>query len=314
MSASRVLELIAPSGYAPDNTVIQRGVDKLQSLGFAVQNLAATQRRHLRFAGTAAERVAEINALADPDRPLPDVILAVRGGYGAVQLLAELDYDALGRRFRDAPVPIVGHSDFTALQMALLARADITTFAGPMLLADFGASPPSDFTQHHFAAVLDASEHRVQWQMKAEDGGGQGGLDVSGRLWGGNLAMLCSLIGTPYFPQVDGGILFVEDVNEPPYRVERMLYQLHLAGVLHRQKALILGDFSQYRVTDYDNGYDMAPMVEAMRAVTGVPIVTGLPFGHTADKLTLPVGGQAHLVADATQATLTMSHYPHKAA
>lgn len=304
---NRLVELIAPSGYAPNAEVAERGVQMLERLGYNVSNREALARRYLRFAGTDAERVAEINQLARGDRPLPDIVLAVRGGYGAVHLLDHLDYEGLHRRLSGTPVAIVGHSDFTALQLALLSQAHLTTFAGPMLLADFGAETPSDFTLGQFRSVLGAPSHSVGWTGD----GASGDIDVAGPLWGGNLAMVCSLIGTRYLPRVEGGVLFVEDVNEPPYRVERMIYQLHQTGILARQRALVLGDFSEYRVSDYDNGYDMAAMIENVRRVVGIPIVTDMPFGHCRDKLTLPVGGQARLQTAGAQVTLTLTGYPY---
>ncbi|WP_353193783.1 muramoyltetrapeptide carboxypeptidase [Pandoraea pnomenusa] len=310
MTQTRLIELIAPSGYAPDADVATRGVEALEQLGYTVGNREALSRRYLRFAGTDAQRIAEINALAERDHPVPDIILAVRGGYGAVHLLDQLDYEGLHRRLSGTPVAIVGHSDFTAIQLALLAQSHLTTFAGPMLLADFGADPLSEFTLNQFQTVLRSPTHVVEWQGD----GASGDVDVSGTLWGGNLAMVCSLIGTRYLPQIEGGVLFVEDVNEPPYRVERMLYQLHQSGILARQRALVLGDFSQYRVSDYDNGYDMIAMIESMRKVVGIPIVTDMPFGHCADKLTLPVGGQARLQTASAQVRLSLTGYPYMAA
>ncbi|MNN64900.1 Murein tetrapeptide carboxypeptidase [compost metagenome] len=126
--------------------------------------------------------------------------------------------------------------------------------------------------------------------------------------------MLAHLVGSPYLPQVPGGILFVEDVNEHPYRVERMVLQLLHAGVLDKQKALLLGDFSAYRLTDYDNGYDFEQMVAYLRAHLPVPVLTGLPFGHGRDKATLVVGAQATLNSNEDGFSLTMRGYPCLAA
>ena len=122
--------------------------------------------------------------------------------------------------------------------------------------------------------------------------------------------MLTHLAGTPYLPQIDGGILFVEDINEHPYRVERMLLQLLHAGVLARQKAILLGDFSSYRLSDYDNGYDFSAMLAYLKAQLTVPILTGLPFGHLRDKVTLAVGCDAELESDAHAFQLHMTAYP----
>ena len=121
--------------------------------------------------------------------------------------------------------------------------------------------------------------------------------------------MLSHLVGTSWMPRIEGGILFIEDVNEHPYRVERMLLQLWHAGLL-RQKAILFGDFSSYRLSEYDNGYDFAAMLEYLRGQLGVPLLTGLPFGHMRDKVTLAVGSQAHLQSDGTVCSLAMRAYP----
>src|SRR6201996_5801498 len=305
MIAHRTFELVAPSGYPHDPDAIHRALHRLHAEGHRVEGVSATERRYQRFAGTDGERAAELNRLADPSRKLPDIVLAVRGGYGAVRILHGLDYDGLQRRLTDQPVALVGHSDFTAVQPALLARAGLKTFGGPMLMSDFGAEDLSEFTMQHFWSAL------TQPTMTVTSNAPQAQTaDVSGTLWGGNLAVLTSLIGTQYMPPVQGGILFVEDVNEQPFRLERMLYQLHLSGILAQQQALVLGDFSGGKPYDYDNGYDVHAMIEQVRSVVGIPVITGLQFGHVPNMLTLPVGADAHLVANAHGFKLTASGYP----
>jgi muramoyltetrapeptide carboxypeptidase len=305
MNHSRTFDLIAPSGYPGDDAEARRGIAWLNAHGHHVRHVDVTTRKYLRFAGTDRERAGDLNALADADRPLPDVALAVRGGYGAVRLLHGLDYDALQDRLGGSDTVICGHSDFTAIQMALLAQAGLTTFAGPMLCRNFGAEQVNRHTIEHFFRVLDQS--RLEVRSRIAD---QPRVDVEGTLWGGNLAIITSLIATPYLPDIKGGILFVEDVNEHPFRVERMLYQLHLSGVLAQQQALVLGNFSEYRVSEYDNGYDLHAMIEQMRAVVSIPVVTGLNFGHTDEMLTLPVGANARLSADAGGFVLSVQDYP----
>ncbi len=306
MTVHRTFELIAPSGYPHDPSAVHRAISRLRAEGHRIDGVQATERRYQRFAGTDGQRAAELNRLADPTRELPDIVLAVRGGYGAVRILHGLDYDGLQRRLSGQPIAFVGHSDFTAIQLALYARAGVTTFGGPMLCSDFGAEDLSSFTMHHFWEALTKPEFTVKSTAPQPQT-----LDVSGMLWGGNLAVLTSLIGTPYLPPVDGGILFVEDVNEQPFRIERMIYQLHLSGILARQQALVLGDFSGGKPFDYDNGYDLREMVNQIRSVVGIPVVTGLQFGHIPDMVTLPVGAFAHLSANAHGFELTVSGYPH---
>lgn len=304
---SRTIDLIAPSGYPHDPAAVERGIGRLRAQGHRLENLDATRRRFQRFGGTDSERAADLNRLADPSRPLPDIVLAVRGGYGASRILHGLDYDGL-RRLADEPVALVGHSDFTAIQCALYARSAVKSFGGPMFAGNFGAEHLSAFTMHHFWQAISQPKFTVTSQTPQRQS-----VDVTGMLWGGNLAILAALVGTPYLPPVDGGILFIEDVNEHPFRIERMIYQLHQAGVLGRQQAVIMGEFSGGRLSDYDNGFSLDAVIEQMRATTGVPFVTGLQFGHVDNLLTLPFGATAHLVANERGFTLALSDYPHLA-
>jgi muramoyltetrapeptide carboxypeptidase len=116
------------------------------------------------------------------------------------------------------------------------------------------------------------------------------GLETRGTLWGGNLAIVCAMLGTSHWPSVRGGVLFLEDVGEHPYRIERMLLQLHQAGVIARQKAVLLGTFTEWEKAPNDRGYGLKEAIEALRHRTSVPILTGLPFGHVRTRVTLPVG------------------------
>lgn len=309
MTHAPTIQLIAPSGW-PDPEALARGIERLRTAGCVVRGEMSGLRRHLRFAGRDSQRAAEINALADPYRDLPDIVMAVRGGYGVHRLLEDLDYAGLRRRLRGGSCALVGHSDITALSLALLAQADLVTFAGPMLAHDFGGETTSRFTLDAFWNTLRASESTVRWQCQT-----LAPIESDGTLWGGNLATLCSLVGTRYLPDIQNGILFLEDVGEPLFRVERMFHQLHHAGVLARQRAVLLGDFSGYRTDEYDSAYDMEAVVRELRRIASVPVVTRLPFGHCADKLTLPIGAPAHLRVDVDgNAELHFSGYPHLAA
>lgn len=301
------IRLIAPSGYPHDRDAMTRGVARLREAGGVVDGSEVLERSVSRFAGSDAERAADLNALATLGA-LPDIALAVRGGYGATRLLEHLHYGALRERLDGQSLALVGHSDFTAIQLALLAKAGLATFSGPMLGPDFGAAEPSAFTLEHFWNTLRSGQGQAEWTTSGEHA-----LDVAGPLWGGNLAVLCSLLGTPYLPCVDGGILVVEDIGEPPFRIERLLYQLHLSGVLGRQRALVLGDFVQCRPAGYDNGYDLDEAFAQIRKVAGIPVLDGLPFGHAPGKVTLPFGVPARLQVSGAQAALSFSGYPHLA-
>ncbi|GJG95514.1 muramoyltetrapeptide carboxypeptidase [Cupriavidus pauculus] len=304
MSQPTEVRLIASSGYPHDVAIAARGCAWLKHHGYHVSNPDILARRYQRFGGTDDERLADLHAIGTGKGK--ELTLAVRGGYGLARLLARIDFARIAEQARASGTPIVGHSDFTAFQLAYLAATGGVTFAGPMLLADFGEEHVDPFMWSHFEAILRDPAHRIEVsapQVAAP-------ATVEGTLWGGNLAMLCSLLGTPYMPKVAGGIVFLEDINEPPYRVERMLLQLLQAGVLDSQQAIVLGDFSNYRTTDYDNGYDMAAVFGYLREHLRIPVLTDLPFGHCPRKLTLPVGAQARLEASADGFTLALSGYP----
>ncbi len=299
------IRLIAPSGYPHDRDAMTRGVARLQAAGCTVDGLDVLDRTEHRFAGRDAERVNDLNRLAIAPH-LPDIALAVRGGYGATRLLEHIHYGALRERLVGTSTLLVGHSDFTAIQMALYVKSGLTTFGGPMLGPDFGAPELNGLMWEHFWRAVGEPEATASWATPST-----AELDVEGPLWGGNLAMLCSLLGTPYFPKIDGGILFVEDVGEPPFRIERLLYQLHLSGVLDRQRALVLGHFTHCRPHSYDNGYDTDAAFNHISQVAHIPVVRGMPFGHEPDKFTLPFGALARLRVAAGQASLRFGGHPH---
>ncbi|QYF92945.1 muramoyltetrapeptide carboxypeptidase [Massilia sp. PAMC28688] len=293
------IAIVAPSGYTLDDAALARGIAWFEAQGHTIHNYFDTCGVHQRFGGTDDARLAQLEAaVANPD---VQVVMALRGQYGLTRLLPQIDF----ARMAASGKIFVGHSDFTAFQMGLLARAGGASYAGPMFLPDFCAGEPDAFTVSEFFQCLGSRNHRITQAARRNPT-----LNVSGTVWGGNLAMLMSLLGTGYFPDIDDGILFVEDVNEHPYRIERMLLQLMQAGVLARQKALILGDFSAYKITPADNGYDFDAMLAYLRQTLPCPVLTGLQFGHCARRVTIPVGARATLWSDAVHFELLISGYP----
>jgi muramoyltetrapeptide carboxypeptidase len=307
------IHLIAPSGASLDASSPLAGIEWLQKQGIEVLNATCVSRVEQRFAGSDAERLAEINQIAtlSPD----SVVVAMRGGYGLHRLLPGIEWSAISKAVKSG-IQICGHSDFTVFQLGLLAQTGSVTLAGPMLNFDFACQgeqgdgvTPNTFMWAHFQKAI--TERKLDCAIRAAQpflrnpASGQ----ASGMLWGGNLTVLAGLVGTPYLPnqqQTQGGILFLEDVNEHPYRIERMLMQLLDAGILANQSAILLGGFSSYRLYDNDRGYDLETAIEAInqRLPKNIPVLTGLPFGHQAEKLTLPVGAQAHIQYDASGFTI----------
>ncbi|ECB6067115.1 muramoyltetrapeptide carboxypeptidase [Salmonella enterica subsp. enterica serovar Bredeney] len=298
-----LFHLIAPSGYCINQQAALRGVQRLTDAGHQVENDEVIRRRYQRFAGTDAERLADVNSLASLTSP-DTIVMPVRGGYGASRLLDRIDWQALASRQQRDPLLICGHSDFTAIQAGLLAQADVITFSGPMLAANFGAETLNTFTEQHFWLALRKAQFTVEWQGDGPQ------CDVQGTLWGGNLAMLISLIDTPWMPTIDKGILVLEDVNEHPFRVERMLLQLEYAGILNRQSAIVLGSFSGAAPNEYDAGYSLESVYAFLRSRLSVPLITGLDFGHEQRTVTLPIGANATLKNTRQGTQLTLSGHP----
>jgi muramoyltetrapeptide carboxypeptidase len=296
MSRARRIGMVAPSGYLPDPKVIDRAAAFFRGRGWRVETGDSVFAREERFAGPDDLRLSDLQRFAVD--PALDVVLTARGGYGITRVLGRVNFAAFAAR---APV-IVGYSDFTAFHLAYLAHGGVS-FAGPSA-GDFGARTPDPYTVEHFFGVLQTRRYAVKFDAEGP------ACAVEGRLWGGNLALVCALVGTPFLPRVRGGILFLEDVNEPAYKIERMLVQLAQAGILERQRAILLGAFDPVPPMPNDNGYSLASVVKFLRKLTAAPVVTGLPFGHVARKLTLPVGGRAALTVRRGRAQLALSRYP----
>jgi len=295
---SKHIYIYSPAGAVRDKAAFKRAVQRLRAQGHAVEIDEAALAVHQRFAGDDATRLAVLHRIA---ALRPSVALATRGGYGLTRLLDRIDWKRITKSV-DAGTRWVGMSDMTSLQLGLLAHGGGITWAGPLACDDFGRSAAEggvdDVTEGCFVEAMSGALEAVGFRSDA----GFDGLDVRGTLWGGNLAIVNSLLATPHWPRVKGGILFVEDVNEHPYRVERNLLQLHQAGVLDAQKAIVLGALSGWRKSPNDRGYSLAAMLARVRAATRTPILTGLPFGHVATKVTLPVGAKVRLLVDRRQA------------
>lgn len=324
----------SPSGAVRDKAAFKRGVARLQALGHEVEIDAAALASHLRFAGDDETRLAAIHRAAASGA---DVAMISRGGYGLSRILAGIHYKKVAKAI-DKGMLFVGISDFTAFQNAVLARTGAITWAGPALCEGFGVGSKPDMVEGHgdgdvklpddimeacFDDLLRGQGEGAGWRQNREPtplvvnsttvdtkalGQGASVRTKNGVLWGGNLSLLTSLLGTPYFPQIKGGLLFLEDVAEHPYRIERMLTQLLHAGVLGRQKAVVLGQFTEFKLVPHDRGYKLATVMDWLRQQIKIPVVTNLPYGHVATKVLLPVGAKADLMLDGRDALLFWGH------
>lgn len=302
------LYIYSPSSAVRDKAGLRRAVARLKAQGHEVEIDPAALSSHQRFAGDDDTRLAAIERAASSGA---DAALTTRGGYGLTRLLPRLPCKRLDKAVAQG-TRFVGLSDFTALQMAVLARHGTPTWAGPALLEDWaGEAEPDEIMQACFDDLLVGQGEGTGWRLPATDVKAHPALATEAGwstpravLWGGNLSVVTSLLGTPYFPDVRSGLLFLEDVNEHPYRIERMLTQLLHAGVLARQKAVLLGAFNRYQLTPHDRGYRLQTVVDWLRAQIKVPVLTGLPFGHVPTKVLLPVGQRVRLMVQQRDALL----------
>ncbi len=321
--------IYSPSSAVRDKPAFRRGVARLRALGHCVEIDEAALASHQRFAGDDATRIAAIGRAA---ASRADVALISRGGYGLTRILPDLPYRQIAKAV-ERGTQFVGLSDFTALQLALLARTGAVSWAGPALGEDFGVEDePDDIMQACFDDLLAGQGEGAGWRLPlprrprkatqapagadatasadaAEPGATPADIHIgNATLWGGNLAVLTSLLGTPYWPDVKGGVLFLEDVNEHPFRIERMLTQLLHAGVLARQKAVVLGQFNRYKLVPHDRGFQLDTVVQWLRTRLKTPVLTGLPFGHVPTKVLLPVGAKIDVAVEGRDALLVWGH------
>lgn len=253
----------------------------LEAMGLRVtlaDNLGHKHRGYL--AGTDEERVAELNRHLRSDAF--DAFLFSRGGYGAMRILARIDYRAI----RANPRPVIGFSDVTALHQAMAVHAGVASFHGPMLNLDFYDKLSPEREQWFWSLLT--GEAPVSYQFSSEDVLFDG--DASGILFGGCLALTVALIGTPYDFWIDGGIWFWEDVDEPVYRLDRMLTHLRLSGRIDSIRGVIIG-----KLKGCGSEEEADALLREFFSSYGVPVVRNFPFGHDGDNLLMPIGALVRL-------------------
>lgn len=297
--------IYSPSSAVRDKAAFRLGVARLRALGHEVEIDANALTSHTRFAGDDETRLAAIARAACSGA---QVALISRGGYGLTRLLPALPYKKLAKAI-ERGTEFVGLSDFTALQLALLAKTGQHTWAGPALGEDFGSEDaPDEIMAACFDDCVLGRGEGTGWRCPQSDvlaRAGKDSLHLRGAtLWGGNLTVLCALVGTPYLPAVKGGVLFLEDVNEHPYRLERQLSQLLHAGILGAQKAVLLGSFNRYQPSPHDRGFKLQTVVNWLRDHCRTPVLSGLPYGHVPTKVMLPVGRSVELLVQGRDALM----------
>jgi muramoyltetrapeptide carboxypeptidase len=274
------IAVLAASGPS-ERARIEEGARAMERRGHRVTLAANIDRRYRGYlAGSDDERAEELNRfLRDPQY---DAFFFARGGYGAMRILDRIDYDAVATN----PRPIVGFSDVTAIHQALAVRAGVGSFHGPMVNLDFRNGLSADIEQWHWSML--AGDAPLIRPFTAEDIVCEG--EASGTLFGGCLALTTSLVGTPYDFWIDGGIWFWEDVDEPIYRIDRMLTHLRLSGRMQRVLGVVIGTLK-----DCGEDAEMLSFLRDFFTPFGIPVVRNFPIGHHGNNLLMPIGRTVRL-------------------
>ena len=298
LAAGNTIGLVAPAGPSSDDESVRFSIELLESFGFQVKQGQHVFERDQYLAGDDRDRAADVNAMFADDKV--DAIFTLRGGYGTQRILPLLDYDVIKKN----PKVFIGSSDITGILIAMHERTGLVGFHGPSAGGNY-----SDYALEEWRKVLwqPADRTRIAAPPPIETRPGlvekknritrfSGGA-AEGRLIGGNLTLVSTLMGTPFEPDFRDRIIFLEDVNEAPYRIDRMLTQLWLAGKLQHAAGIAFGKFT--KTEDDGNTFSIEEIIQRRCGSLGIPVVGGLMIGHIADKTTVPMGIRARLDADA---------------
>lgn len=285
MREGDTVALIAPAGPLKSEEEFDRAHEIVRALGLAPRVGTYAKGSALGYlAGTDEQRASDFNQAArDPD---VRAIFALRGGYGTMRILEQIDYDAVARD----PKIVLGYSDLTALLNAITQRTGLVTFHGPVAAL-------SQFTELEMQSLRAAiMETRPIGVLQAPEARTLSGGSTTGRIVGGNLSLISALVGTPFEIDTSGALLILEDVNESPYGIDRMLTQLRMSGALSRAAGIIAGGWTNCGVTD--------ELLNDRLGDLAVPILTETLIGHIDEQWTLPIGARATLDADARTLTI----------
>ena len=282
------LGIIAPA-FPPDAEKLRKGIDYLLSKGFEADTAESLTAKHGYFAGSDDLRLKDLYRMyADPTI---DAIICARGGWGTLRLLDKLDYNLI----RNNPKLLIGYSDITTLQLAIWAKTGVPSLSGPMVAVEMG-SGILDFTEKHFWQIVNNRGDDYSFDINSKEIEIWRNGKARGLLLGGCLSMVVHQLGTPYSPDYRGAVLFLEEIGEEPYKIDRYLAQLKQAGVLDNINGLILGNF-----IDCDNddskrdSFTCKEVLQDYFAASSYPVIYNFPYGHGMYKFSMPIGVQAVL-------------------
>jgi len=286
LSKGDVIGLISPASSPDDLTRIEKGVKYLEGLGYKVE-IGANVGQNLGYlAGSDEQRVADIHYMFKKKEI--KAIMCIRGGYGTPRLLDKIDYSLIKKN----PKIFIGYSDITALQLAFYKKAGLITFAGPMLAVDFWSDDVSKFTEEMFWALITSNkkfgkvvnpDNEKFYILKPGK--------AHGEILGGNLCLLASLIGSDYLPSFQDKIIMLEEIGEAPYRVDRMLNQLKLSGIIEKSKGIILGRFVDcYESDSSKKSLTLNEVIDDYFGKLKKPVIYNFKHGHISDNITVAFG------------------------
>jgi muramoyltetrapeptide carboxypeptidase len=283
LNKGATLGIIAPSGPVYDKNRITKGIEILKSLGFKVVISNNCYLKHGYLAGEDSIRAADINRSFE--NKYLDGIICLRGGYGALRILDLIDYNIINKN----PKAFIGYSDITALHSAIHKNCNLVTFHGPMVASDIA---DDDFWSNE-ALINSISGNIYSYNIKLNP---IKGGNVKGELVGGNLSVICSLIGSNFLEDYENKLLFIEDIGEEPYRIDRMLQQLKLSGIINKLKGVILGQFTNCQARDEENSLSLDYVINDFFAKMAIPVYCNLQAGHENKKITLPLGIEVEIL------------------
>jgi len=285
-----LIGIVSPASPVDDSSKIEAGARYLESLGYRTIVGSHAREKNGYLAGVDKNRADDLHQMfLNKD---VRAIISVRGGYGTPRLLSLLDYSIIKRN----PKIVVGFSDLTSLQCAIWKHARMITFHGPMLASDM-AGDIDPFTEEMFWKLVSSTKTLGSITIPANDQATLKTGRAKGNLLGGNLSLLVNLVGTPHCPDFRNSLLFIEEVGEEPYRVDRMLVQLRQAGIMKKASGFLAGQFADCVSKDSKPSASVSDLLAESAEMLGKPFLSNLPFGHVPSKLTLPVGLQASLDA-----------------
>lgn len=290
LEKGQIIGVLGPAGpMQPDR--LNRGIEYLQQQGFQVKLGSHIHDRFGYLAGTDEARLHDLHDMFSDSEV--KAIFCTRGGYGTPRILGHIDYELI----RQNPKVFMGYSDVTALQLAIFARTGLATFSGPMVAVEMGKGI-SDFTETHFWETIGSTRSprkmaNISGALTCIKSG-----RAQGRLLGGCLSLVTTLVGTPFLPELQGAILLLEDIGEEPYQIDRRLMQLKLAGILGEIRGLVFGRFQDCEPVNPAESLSLEEVIRDIVSDLNIPVVMNLPYGHVDNKYTIPFGVEASLNAD----------------